>query len=101
MNWNTSSTDFGVSRTLSDLSNQNRLHGAHADISIGRSVPNASSISGAIGWRQFEQLGMRGFYGRAAPGREKLPLADPFSLLAPVIIKRRCRRTRNDACRKS
>ena len=48
MNWKTSSTDFGVSRMLSDLSNQNRLHGAHAEISIGRSVPKASSTSGAI-----------------------------------------------------
>ena len=53
---------------LSDLSNQNRLHGAHADISIGRSVPNASTMSGAIGWRQFEQLGMPGFYGQAKVG---------------------------------
>jgi hypothetical protein len=45
----------GVSRTLSDLSNQKRLHGAQADISIGRKVPKASSRSGVIGSRQFEQ----------------------------------------------
>jgi hypothetical protein len=55
---NTSSTDLGVSRTLSSLSNQNRLQGAHAEISIGRSDPKASRTSGAIVSRQFEQSGM-------------------------------------------
>jgi hypothetical protein len=57
MKANTSSTDLGVSRTLSSLSNQHRLHGAHADISIGRNDPNASCRSGAIVSWQFEQSG--------------------------------------------
>jgi hypothetical protein len=58
MNWNTSSTDFGVRRTLSDLSNQKRWHGVQAEISMGRSEPNASSMSGTIVSWQFEQSGM-------------------------------------------
>ena len=53
MYWNSSSTALGVRRMLSALSNQNRLHGAQAVISIGRSMPKASSMSEAIGSLQF------------------------------------------------
>jgi hypothetical protein len=43
------------------LSNQKRWHGAHAEISIGRSEPKASSTSGDIDSWQFEQSAMPAF----------------------------------------
>ena len=39
MNWKSPITAFGVSRTFSSLSNQNRLQASQALISIGWSAP--------------------------------------------------------------
>jgi hypothetical protein len=42
-------------------------------------------MSGAIGWRQFEQFGMRGFYGRAAPAKNTAIGRSIFPLGAWII----------------